>query len=423
MPTHQDRAQKFMADLLAGRSLGELDERLAPRARDLKTIPRDPVIAPEPVNARWQALSLPDAARAELLDPHTLSQMAAYQKNIENFIGTIKLPVGIAGPLAVNGTYANGVYYVPLATTEAALVASYSRGAHLLSAAGGCTAMLLAEAVTRSPGYRFAELREAGRFAAWIMNQTDVLRTVAESTSRYCRLLDLRVHIEGNHVYLLFDYATGDAAGQNMVTIATDAAHQHILQHSPVRPQHAFVEANLSGDKKACAVSFTSVRGKKVTAEARIPAALLQKVLHTTAHDIEAYWRISALGGVQSGSIGIQGHFANGLAALYLACGQDAACVAESAVGVTRMEALDNGDLYAAVTLPNLIVGTVGGGTKLPSQSAALQLLALPEQGSARALAEVSAALCLGGELSIIAALTAGHFTHAHQSLARGTGA
>ena len=127
---------------------------------------------------------------------------------------------------------------------------------------------------------------------------------------------------------------------------------------------------------------------------------------------------MSALGGIQSGSIGIQGHFANGLASLYIACGQDAACVAESAVGVTRMETR-GGDLYASVTMPNVIVGTVGGGTGLPSQRACLELLGLAGAGKARAFAEVTAALCLAGELSIIGALAAGHFTHAHQSLAR----
>jgi hydroxymethylglutaryl-CoA reductase (NADPH) len=128
---------------------------------------------------------------------------------------------------------------------------------------------------------------------------------------------------------------------------------------------------------------------------------------------------MSALGGVLSGTLGVQGHYANGLAALYIACGQDAACVSESAVGVTRMETTDDGDLYVAVTLPNLIVGTVGGGTGLPTQRACLEILGLAGSGHARAFAEVAAALCLAGELSIIGALCAGHFTRAHQTLAR----
>jgi hydroxymethylglutaryl-CoA reductase (NADPH) len=179
------------------------------------------------------------------------------------------------------------------------------------------------------------------------------------------------------------------------------------------------VEGNLSGDKKASAKAFTTTRGKKVTAEVVLPGELIEKRLHATAKDLEHYWRVSAIGGVLSGSFGIQGHFANGLAALYIATGQDAACVAESAVGVTRFEVLENGDLYAAVTLPGLMVGTVGGGTGLPSQRACLELMGLAGAGHARALAEVAAGLMLAGELSIIGALAAGHFSRAHRKLAR----
>jgi hydroxymethylglutaryl-CoA reductase (NADPH) len=135
------------------------------------------------------------------------------------------------------------------------------------------------------------------------------------------------------------------------------------------------------------------------------------------------YWRMAAVGGVMSGTMGIHGHYANGLAALYLACGQDVACVAESAVGVTRFEEREEGALYACVTLPNLIVGTVGGGTGLASQRACLEILGLAGAGNAQALAEVAAALCLGGELSIIGALAANQFSRAHQKRARGSGA
>jgi hydroxymethylglutaryl-CoA reductase (NADPH) len=183
------------------------------------------------------------------------------------------------------------------------------------------------------------------------------------------------------------------------------------------------VEANLSGDKKATAHSFVTVRGKKVSAEVTLPADLVASRLRTTPKELERYWKMSAIGAIQSGSIGVQGHFANALAALYIACGQDPACVAESAVGVTRFEVKDNGDLYASVTLPSIVVGTVGGGTALPSQRACLEMMGLAGQGKAQALAEVCGALALAGELSITAALCSGDFTRAHQKLARGNGA
>lgn len=252
------------------------------------------------------------------------------------------------------------------------------------------------------------------------MTNIQKLRQAAESTTRFGKMQDLQVTIEGNHVYLIFEYLTGDASGQNMVTIATEAALRYNIENTPVQPQHYFIEANLSGDKKASTQSFHTVRGKKVTAEAYLEAELVRKFLHTTPEQMVKLWYMTALGGVLSGTIGVQGHYANGLAALYLACGQDVACVAESAVGVTRLELTHSGDLYVAVTLPNLMVGTIGGGTALPSQKSCLEILGLAGAGKAQALAEVCAALALAGELSINGAISAHHFTRAHKRLARG---
>ena len=359
-------------------------------------------------------------ARAEIADDATLTQHATFERNIENFIGTVKLPVGLAGPLRVNGIAAQGDYYVPLATTEAALVASYHRGASVVTLAGGCTTLILNEGVGRAPAYAFSSLLEVGNFVQWCLAHMEELRTVADATSRYGRLKDIRFTIEGNHVYLLVEFTTGDASGQNIVTIATQAVCDHIAAVCPIKPEYFFVESNMSGDKKASAQSFQSVRGRKVSAEVRLPRNVIERHLHTTPEKMVDYWRMSALGGVLSGTIGVQGHYANGLTALFIACGHDAACVSEAAVGVTRFEVGREGELYAAVTLPNLIVGTVGGGTGLPSQRACLEVLGLCGTGHARAFAEVCAALALSGELSIIAALSAGHFAQAHAKLARG---
>jgi hydroxymethylglutaryl-CoA reductase (NADPH) len=323
----------------------------------------------------------------------------------------------------VNGAYARGDYYVPLATSEAALVASYSRGAQLITACGGCAAVVLSEGVTRAPAFAFETLGDAVAFVGWVATSFDELKHVAGTTTRHGELVDMQLTVEGNNVHVRLEFMTGDASGQNMVTIATDAVCRHIVERSPVRPRVWFVEGNMSGDKKATTHSFMSVRGKKVSAEAIVPGSLIEERLHTRARAMADYARMSMLGGVMSGSIGVQGHYSNGLAALFIACGQDAACVAEAAVGVTRFEVRGDGALYAAVTMPNLIVGTVGGGTRLPSQKACLDILGLSGAGHARALAEVAAALALAGELSIIGALTAGHFTRAHQELARGPSA
>jgi hydroxymethylglutaryl-CoA reductase (NADPH) len=206
-----------------------------------------------------------------------------------------------------------------------------------------------------------------------------------------------------------------------MVTFASNAILQNVLQNSPVTPRYWFLEANFSGDKKASARSLGDVRGKRVIADITVPSAMVEQQLHTTPQRMVDYWYAGAIGGVMSGTTGIQGHFANGLAALYLACGQDIACVAESAIGVTRMELTASGDLYTSVTLPNIMVGTVGGGTGLPSAKACLDILGLSGQGHSNALAEVCVATVLAGELSIIGAFCSGDFAMAHHALSRGT--
>jgi hydroxymethylglutaryl-CoA reductase (NADPH) len=420
MASTEERVGKFLRSLLQNKSALEIAQSLVGEPKAIPPrIPGGSSTSPIAMDKRWQLLNLPEA-RHELLDHRTAEQADTYQNNIENLIGTVKVPVGLAGPLRVRGMFASGDYYIPLATTEAALVASYSRGSQAITEAGGCVSILLHEGMRRSPGFAFRSLKEAGLFAIWCIDQRAALGAAAATTTKHGELIDLGIAIEGNHVYLILEFTTGDASGQNMVTIATQAICEHIAANSPITPQFYCVEANLSGDKKATAHSFVTVRGKKVSAEITLPAEIVKNKLNSTPQQMERYWRISSIGAVQSGSIGIQGHFANALTALYIACGQDPACVAESSVGVTRFEITDSGDLYAAVTLPSIVVGTVGGGTALPSQRACLNILGLAGEGKARALAELCGALALAGEISIAAALASGEFTQAHRKLARG---
>ena len=372
MSASQQDTREHWQSLAGSLSADEIGRRLAPK--DHAAPPRVPGATqtePAVVEKRWALLPHAAEGRAAVADAATLGQHEAFARNIENFIGTVKLPVGLAGPLRVNGLAAQGDYYVPLATTEAALVASYHRGASVITLAGGCATLILSEGVSRAPAYAFASLHEVGNFVIWCLQNLEALRAAAQATTSHGRVRDVRFTVEGNHVYVQLEFTTGDAAGQNMVTIATQAVCEHIAAHCPLRPQYFFVEGNLSGDKKASAQSFMGVRGKKVSAEVRLPRKIVERHLHTTLEKMVDYWRMSALGGVMSGTIGVQGHYANGLAALFIACGQDAACVSEAAIGVTRFEVDAASDaLYAAVTLPNLIVGTVGGGTGLPSQRA-----------------------------------------------------
>ena len=267
MSTDYRRVSEFLRHIVGNRDQADA-ERLRPHFEPAPpAVPGGNGVELDVIDERWSLLPNPPESRARVADPASLDDREAYCRNIENFIGTVKLPVGVIGPLRVNGLFARGDFYVPLATTEAALVASHSRGARLITEAGGCTAALLNEGVTRAPGFAFATLTEAGQFVIWAAASLAKFREVAEATTSHGKLTDMRVTVEGNHVYLGFEYTTGDASGQNMVTIATDAICQYIRAESPVKPRAAYVEANLSGDKKATTQSFLLVRGKKVSAE------------------------------------------------------------------------------------------------------------------------------------------------------------
>lgn len=343
----------------------------------------------------------------------------AYQGNIENFIGTVQVPVGLAGPIQIRGTEALGDFHIPLATTEGALVASYNRGMKATRLSGGITSVYLSEGVQRCPLFKFKNIGEVGIFVKYILGHLETFANIVGQTSRYAKLHEVAPTIEGNSVIITFEYTSGEAAGQNMVTICTDQICQYLLENCPVKPQEWVIESNFSGDKKATAVSFGNVRGKKVSAEVTIPRQICADILKTTPELIANYWQSSTVAAIQSGSIGAQGHIANGLTALFLACGQDVACISESSIGVTRMQVNGEGHLYVAVTIPSLIVGTVGGGTGLATQKECLEMVGCTGPRSARKFAEICCAVALSGEISIAAAMSANHFTTAHKSLGR----
>ncbi|TVP55212.1 MAG: 3-hydroxy-3-methylglutaryl-CoA reductase [Gemmatimonadales bacterium] len=423
MPISHDKAREIAERLRKGRAMDGLSQLLAPRPPAETPLP-DRVPSPRAWTAEAHRERLAfleglghttDALSGEAPDPDP----ETLQGNIENFIGYTRIPTGLIGPLRMNGLHAQGDVYVPLATSEGALVASYDRGARLLSLSGGVAAVTSVEQVQRAPGFAFRSIAEAAHFAAWAVDQFDRFAEVSATRTSHGRLVDLATHVEANHVYLIFSLHPGDAAGQNMVTMCTAAICEDILERTPVTPEWWFLESNMSGDKKATVLSFLNTRGRNVMAECRIPRRLVEKGLHTTPEQMDRYWRMSFIGGVQTGSIGVSGHIANGLAALFLACGQDVACVSEASVGITRMEVTDDGDLYASLTLPNLIVGTVGGGTRLPTASESLRIMGCEGTGRASAFAEICCAVALAGEISIVGALCAGHFEGAHARLGR----
>lgn len=423
MPVSKGFSESVIDTVLKGKGFTEIRARLAACSEQDRpfppALPRETVLTGEVREERLKILASQGIHTEYISGRKQLDDLSLLQGNIESYIGMAQVPLGVIGPLRINGVYANGDFYVPLATSEGALVASYNRGAKIITLSGGVRSVCLTERVSRAPGFIFQDISEGGEFIMWVVQHFDELKKIIKKTTAHGQLEDIKVTLEGKYVYLHFEYTTGDAAGQNMVTIATDAACRHIIAESPVKPQHWFIESNMSGDKKATAMSLLFVRGKKVTAEVVIPRKLVSRVLHTTPEKVMEYWKMSFIGSVQSGSIGVQGHYANGLAALFIACGQDAACVAEAAVGITRLDITATGDMYISVSLPNLIVGTVGGGTDLPTQRECLEMIGCKGEGTARKFAEICAATVLAGEISIMGAIAANQFALAHSRYGR----
>ncbi|HEY3594394.1 MAG TPA: hypothetical protein VGL13_10990 [Polyangiaceae bacterium] len=410
-----------LAELFARVTSADLADRLRPLSPDQSPIAASLPRAATEQGRRDRAVLLSGAGHAL---PSVTDDGASYAAdrvvgNIENYLGVARVPVGLVGPLRVRGVEASGDFYVPMATTEGTLIASYNRGAKALSMAGGVSVACIAERVGRAPGFRFRNMGEAATFTEFALSRIDEMKRVAATTTAHGALVDVKVSWDADMVVLLLEFTCGEAAGQNMVTLSADAACRHLLANAPVKPESWAIDSNLSGDKKATHLSLLSVRGKKVTAEAVVPATLVERELRVSVTECVRFWKMFSSFGMQSGSIGVQGHYANALCAIYLACGQDVAAVSESAVGWTRIEPTNEGDLYISVNLPNVIVGTVGGGTGLPTQRECLDLLDCKGAGSARKLAEICGAVALAGELSGAAALAAGGFAGAHRALGR----
>jgi len=348
---------------------------------------------------------------------------AVVGRNIENTIGAAQVPVGIAGPLRVIGDYANGTYYIPLATSEGALVASVNRGAKIITESGGARSKVINDGMTRAPVITVPSIVDAVELVNWVNEHFNEIKGVAESTSRHARLINIQPFIVGNNVWLRFKFTTGDAMGMNMVTIATDKAVKYILSNFP-RARLVALSGNMCVDKKANAVNFLLGRGKTVVSEAVIPKSLLSG-WGVTAEDVaEVNNRKNLLGSALAHSYGFNAHFANIIAAIFIATGQDVAQVVESSMGITWMEPLDNGDLYVSITLPSLEVGTVGGGTGLPTQREFLQMLGVygsgnPPGTNALKFAEIVAAAVLAGEVNLVLALTRDELARAHEMLGR----
>jgi len=366
--------------------------------------------------------------RADFVREHTgaeLEHVASYSfdpsiltGNVEQFVGVAQVPIGLAGPVLVNGEHAQGEFYVPLATAEGTLVASYNRGMRLLHEAGGVKTTIMDDRMQRAPAFLFESAREARDFRDWINEHFDEIKAAAETTTRSGKLQDIERYSAGRMLYTRFNYTTGDAAGQNLTGKATAAACAWIAENHPAI-EHFFLESNFATDKKSSQVNMLNTRGKRVVAEATIPNELFERIMRTNSALMYRARQVSNLGGFMSGVNNNGAHSANGITAMFIATGQDAANVAESSAAFVYAELRENGDYYYSVTIPSLIVATYGGGTGLATQRECLEMLDCYGKGKVRKFAEIVAATVLCGELSLGAAVVAEEWVEAHDLFGR----
>jgi hydroxymethylglutaryl-CoA reductase (NADPH) len=346
------------------------------------------------------------------LDPATV------QGNVENFLGVAQVPIGLAGPLQIDGEHARGEFYIPLATTEGTLVASYNRGMRLLSESGGVRTTVVEEHMQRAPVFVLDDALAAREFGDWVDEHFADIKAAAESTTRSGKLSYVGQYSIGPLRYLRFNYTTGDAAGQNMTGKATLVACEWIKANHPDHPRY-ILSGNIDTDKKHSRINMLLTRGKRVVAEATIDKDALKRLMNVDTETLFWARQIQMAGSFLVGSANNGAHAANGLTAMFIATGQDVANVSEAHAGVSYTQLLPDGNYYWSITLPALIVASYGGGTGLATQRECLEMLGCYGSGNVHKFAEICAAVVLAGETSLSSAVLAGDWVSSHDQLGR----
>ncbi len=345
-------------------------------------------------------------------DPHITNG------NIEQFVGAVQIPIGLAGPLLIHGEHAEGEFVVPMATTEGTLVASYNRGMKVISLSGGCRVTIAGDGMQRAPVFVFDDALQARNFALWVADNFTRIAEMAEATSSVAKLLNIEPFLASKFAYLRFTYSTGDAAGQNMVGRATFAACGWIVDnYEGVR--HFYLESNLATDKKSSHVNVMRTRGKRVIAEATIKRNILLEHLRVEPETLFHHHGVGNVGSLLSGANNNGAHSANGITATFIAMGQDVANVSESSAGILYAELTPEKDLYLSMTIPSLIVATYGGGTGLATQRECLEMIGCYGKDKVRKLAEIIGGVVLAGELSLAAAISSSDWVSSHERYGR----
>ena len=335
---------------------------------------------------------------------------------IENHIGFMNIPMAIAGPLNINGDYAKGEFHVPICTLEGTLALSMNRGMMAAQRSGGVTVKHIKQELSRAPVFIFENLNKSSDFMHWVNKHYQDIKKVSDSTSNYGKLLRVDQYPIQNYVILDFVLDTGNAAGQNMVTLAAKVACDYIKEKTGA---DFFLESGFNSDKKASARNMIMGRGHSVIAETTIKSSIVQRILNVDISELEKYQELGPTTSRLAGTQGTHLHISNALTAIYLATGQDTACVAENSIGHFQIESVNDGVKFR-LTLPSMTVGTVGGGTRLLAQQQNLKLLECHEgENSSKKLAEIICASALALETSLLSALASDTFTKAHMKYGR----
>lgn len=397
----------------------EIMERLKKGDIKLYEIEKYALNTDEAIKIRRKFINQANDVELKHISNYSINMELASKKNIENPIGVIQIPLGVAGPLKVNGDNANGEFYVPLATSEGALVASVNRGCSVISESNGVITRILDDKMTRAPILKAKSVTDAIKIKAWIEGHFKELKKAAEVTTRHGKLIKIDpILIVGKYIYPRFVFTTGDSMGMNMVTIATEAALNLLIYKTGA---HLItLSGNVCVDKKPSSLNFIQGRGKSVTAEIIVPRKIVKDKLKTIPEAIvEVNTAKNLIGSAISGSMGFNAHYANMIGAIFLATGQDEAHIVEGSIGITTAMVEENGDLYFSVTLPDVPVATVGGGTSIETARECLEIMDAYGNEKVHKFAEIVAGTVLAGELSLMGALAAGHLARAHKDLGR----
>jgi hydroxymethylglutaryl-CoA reductase (NADPH) len=384
---------------------------------DLPRIPRSASddYAPEALAAR-RALLERVAGRALGHVAGAPVDAASARGNIENLVGFVQVPLGIAGPLRVDTTAGLREVYVPMATNEGALVASYSRGMRLVAAGGGARARVVREGLSQHPMLVYDGLREALAAAAVARDSEAEFAELVATTTKHGKLVRLETDVLGCRLLLRLVFTTGDAIGINMAARAADLVSAELGRRTNARERYVHGQ---DVEKRANARAVVEGRGRSVVAEAVVPRAALAELARATPEQLVAIQATYASGFAQLGTQNWLVQAANGLAAVLLACGQDVAYLTECAQGQLDFRVTPEGDLYASATLPSLLVGTVGGGSQKGTAAECLAVLGCAGAGHANTFAELLGATVLAGDLSLMASFCAHEFVAAHERLGR----